>query len=1058
MVPKKRDPAGIGEADAAKDKFVQSKRSMIQVYMVSMILLAIVPTLLMGYLWVSEQYDRFETQSSERRDRYIDTRKKILQQSVASTLDYIDYEKSRVERRTRKNLKSRVDDAYALAGTLNREHAGDTLGLLADALSPIRFNQGAAGYLLVDGQGKLLLGEEIFGHSVSGQGVSDQRAAGIGEYNLRDAIALAKKVGSGFITIQTTKPGETTQSACLLHVRYYPALDLVLAAGEYVEDTQQEVKQSVIARLARAKFNAHTAVPFISDFDGVQLVRPDNPAAVGQKFSEFGDAESGEPLIIEHLQAALSEEGGFIEYQFQDPIGFGVTPAVNFVRGYPEWRWMVGAGFFLKHLEEQIAEERGLLEAKVRGLMQRVGIIVIALVLVAVATARGLARQSSRGFNSFANFFRAASYETDYISEEHLPYSEFSELADSANRMIDERSRYEEALRVSEQRSELALQHSRHFLWDIYLKSGQILFSGDFFGELGYGSEDFDPTRVESIFSICHPDDRQQIIDAMDGSMTESSDLEYRLLDADDNYRWFFSRGGPVEFDDAGLVSRVLGIVTDITDRKEIENELVTARVSAEDANHAKNLFLSSMSHELRTPLNGVLGYAQILLRDEELSKEQRQYLSSISDCGQHLLELINDILELSRIESDNIEVRETNCQLREILQDIDDIIRKKAESKGLDYEVTMDPGLPSALCTDKTKLKQILVNLLANAVKFTGEGSVQMKIGQGVSSEHIQFHIIDSGVGIAQENINDIFEPFKQLRGIDTDGTGLGLTICNRLAHALEGDINVRSDLGSGSRFTLTIPLKSVEAKPVHCVGRFEPVVISPTNKRTTILIADDNEANRKVLAGMLSRLGVETIEAKDGGEVIALLGARPVDAVLMDIHMPVMDGLTATAAIRRDPALLNTVVIAVSASVFDQDIEEMMLAGCDDFIGKPVSADDLVMKLSSHLPINFKTSEPFAQGVVQIEDRASSSLSKSVLYGISKQQLDNMREALGVGDIDTLRLSLESIEKTLRDKQHLSSHEWLVRYHQLLDQFDLEGVSQLLDEINSEQSVVGQ
>ncbi|MCZ6655629.1 MAG: response regulator [Planctomycetota bacterium] len=397
----------------------------------------------------------------------------------------------------------------------------------------------------------------------------------------------------------------------------------------------------------------------------------------------------------------------------------------------------------------------------------------------------------------------------------------------------------------------------------------------------------------------------------------------------------------------------------DISDRKKAEEEIKLARENAEAANRAKSQFLSNMSHELRTPLNGVLGYAQILRRDPTLSKAHRANLGAIESCGEHLLQLINDVLDLSKIEAGRLEIDEAPCDLHRLLQSVFDIVSPRAEAKGLDIELEVSPTVPRAIVTDSTKLKQALVNLLGNSVKFTEQGFVCLAV-RDAGGSILELHVRDTGVGISAEELDNIFDPFKQTElGKASGGTGLGLSISRKLIEAQGGTLTVESTRGEGSCFTIRLPF--VEARDEHFAALVEDSV--DTTRGATlaegqdfcVLVVDDRQANRDILVQLLENTGFKTVEATNGREAIECMMRRKCDLVLMDVRMPVMNGIEAVQYIRNDESLKNSVVIAVTASVFPEFRHTAVEAGFDDCLGKPLRASELFSVIQKHVGVEF-------------------------------------------------------------------------------------------------------
>jgi signal transduction histidine kinase/DNA-binding NarL/FixJ family response regulator len=382
--------------------------------------------------------------------------------------------------------------------------------------------------------------------------------------------------------------------------------------------------------------------------------------------------------------------------------------------------------------------------------------------------------------------------------------------------------------------------------------------------------------------------------------------------------------------------------------------ELTVAKGKAEVANRAKSTFLASMSHELRTPLNAILGYAQILKRERNLSERQIVGLNTIRQSGEHLLTLITDLLDLSKIEVGKFDLYIGVVDLPSFLLGIADIIRVKAEQKGLQFSYQASLDMPQSVSVDEQRLRQILLNLLGNAVKFTDNGQITLRVrsaprenGQAL----VSFDVIDSGVGMQQKELETIFQPFEQVGDLERrfGGTGLGLSISRQLVRLMDSDIQVESQPGKGSRFSFELLLPVVEVDvALRTVARQVSGFAGPVKR---ILIVDDVPANRAMLSDLLQSLGCVTEEAADGRQALERLEAAPPDLVLMDIRMPVMDGLDAIRRIRANPMLKSVPIIANSASATPEDEKDSMVAGASVFLTKPIDQDALLQRMGELL-----------------------------------------------------------------------------------------------------------
>mgnify|MGYP005753258133 CR=1 FL=1 len=403
-------------------------------------------------------------------------------------------------------------------------------------------------------------------------------------------------------------------------------------------------------------------------------------------------------------------------------------------------------------------------------------------------------------------------------------------------------------------------------------------------------------------------------------------------------------------------------VVRDATLRKEAEQHLIEARDAAVAARTAQATFLATMSHELRTPLNAVLGYAQLLELDGSLSPRQRQAVGTIHSSGEHLLAMINDLLDLAKHEAGKLELWAGDVVLRDCLERTADIVRVKAEEAGLHFLVDIAPDVPVSVTADEKRLRQVLLNLLSNAVKFTDHGEVALsvrRVGGGAQTARLRFEVRDTGVGMPQDQLERIFQPFEQTgdKRRRSVGSGLGLAISRQLVQLMGGDIQVWSEPARGTAFSFEIEFPVVEPSDADRLP--DAAITGYEGPRRHILVVDDLEANRRMLRDTLMPLGFEVHEACDGRQALEHIRAQPPDLVVMDLEMPVMDGAEAMAQIRRIETARRLPVIAVSAAVNAQAVS---LGGDGDavaFLPKPLDREHLLRVVALHLGLRWITAQ---------------------------------------------------------------------------------------------------
>jgi len=519
---------------------------------------------------------------------------------------------------------------------------------------------------------------------------------------------------------------------------------------------------------------------------------------------------------------------------------------------------------------------------------------------------------------------------------------------------ISERIKVESALKESEEKFRRIFESFPDLYYQADLEGTIKLVSPSIKRITGYAEDELIGQSVEKVYFDLN-ERKKFSIEIIKNGFVENYELKLvkkngDVADASVNSHLIYNENGKP--------TGVEGTIHDITERKQTEKKLKQAKQQADSANQAKSEFIANMSHEIRTPMNTVIGFSELLF-SLITDKVQKSYLQSISIAGQNLLKLIDDILDLSKIESGKLVLQPEPVSIKSLLSEMQQIFKLDVERKNLKFQIIVSNELPGTLLLDETRLRQILLNLVGNAIKFTDEGFIKVSVTmQNISGDEnkldLKLSVEDSGIGVPEEELEMIFESFKQYDGKRSrkyGGTGLGLTITKRLVEMMNGKILVRRKQEKGSVFEIILRDVNVSKSKVVTEKKQDDVETTTYDfNNARVLVVDDVRLNRRMLREWLVRSNVDVVEAEHGKSALEIVKKKKPDLILMDILMPVMNGYEATRQLKNDPQLQDVPVIAVTATLDKEDIKKINQFGFDGYLVKPIKSSALFQKLSDH------------------------------------------------------------------------------------------------------------
>ncbi|UCV19242.1 cache domain-containing protein [Ferribacterium limneticum] len=921
-------------------RFVANEKSVPRIHLIGSIAMVLFLTVALAAFFTWQNL-------SERRDSFARIEQDVTAQlkgrvtaEMDRSLEYIEFARSRSETALRQSLIQQVDTAFQIAQAIYdrespRRPAAEVKRLIIEALRPVRFYEGRGYYFIDDMNGQFILLPTA--PQLEGKTVLDNKDD-TGHFIMRGLIeAAGKPDGQGFSRYRWYSPDDPKKmSDKLAYVRRFAPYDWLIGTGDYTYKWDQLQQQEALERLRSVRFGATGYIAVIGR-DGRPLISPSNKAQEGLPTESLPAMErAARDLMIDKAMTG----GGFVNYEWPHPQTGKAATKTALVHRVEPWGWVVVATVFNDEFQSALDAEREVYEA---GSDQR-----SLQFLLAVLGALGIALAGSLLFSRWSKRLFANYHEQNLAQQS--------------------------ALQASEQKLATILDSVEAY---IYIKDPdyRYLYANrpvrDLFGKPMaeiVGHEDaafFDQKTADNIRAndrrVLEHGERvaeEEVNTSRDGTVTNAyATVKLPLRDAD------------------GKIYALCGISTDVTARKQNEmeleqyrhhlealvssrtEELAEAKDAAEAASRAKSTFLANMSHEIRTPMNAILGLAHLLRKGASEPKAIDQ-LGKLTDSARHLLGIINNILDFSKIEAGKFALNVADFSPAKVVEQSLGMLAERAAAKGLQLVGEIDPAVPAMVSGDPMRLQQCLLNYLGNAIKFSASGTISVRASLSEDTGDavlLRLAVTDQGVGISAEQCATLFSPFTQADDTTTrrfGGTGLGLAISRQLAHMMDGEVGVDSQLGVGSTFWMTARLPRATSQPARpAPADATPVMpealIAQRFAGARVLLVEDDLICREVALELLSIAGLTVDVAENGEQAVASVKVNDYAVVLMDMQMPVMGGLEATRAIRALPGKATLPVLAMTANAFEEDRHACLLAGMNDHVGKPVDPDVLFVTL---------------------------------------------------------------------------------------------------------------
>lgn len=709
------------------------------------------------------------------------------------------------------------------------------------------------------------------------------------------------------------------------------------------------LQEIVLDSLSRVKYSNNEYI-IINTFEGYALLSKGKlqvPPINIEKSSETNWKE----IFRKELEYAKMRHGGYLSYFWRNKSGVDRTEKISYFSGLEEWEWIIGTGFFKSDIDPIIKQLKDELWRDIITNLIRFLIFLIILNVLAYLTMRFFALKAKSNILLFIHFFKRAAQGMQIIDSKRLAFTEFETLAQAANQMIQERERIKSVLSAEKSR----LRYMIDAIPDlIFFKDTNSKFLG-----CNKAFEKYINKNAEDIIGLSEYDLFQKtdatgyLLSDKQIILTLEPERSTNWIEYSNGQRFLFYTLKTPYFDSDNNLLGIIGISRDITEMEETRQRLILAKEKAEESDRLKTAFLANMSHEIRTPMNAIIGFSDLLAEDDLSQEDKDDFISKIKNAGRSLMTLINDIIDIAKIEAGQLKISEAVCDINLMLSDLlgtFDEMKNVSGKKNITLNLILpESKRPLFILSDPMRLQQIFTNLLSNALKFTEFGTIEF--GYTYDQENISFYVKDSGIGILRSKQKFLFQRFSQLDPSTTrkyGGTGLGLAISKNLVDLLGGTIGMESSPGKGSLFFFSIPHKPAKTQPDIKIAKID--IKSINWKGKTILIAEDMMQNYLLMEALLRQSEVRLLHAFNGQMAVDIVKSEPnINLILMDIQLPIKTGYEALEEILKIRP--DIPVMSYTAFALPHEREKSITAGFVDFIPKPIKAEYLIPMLDKYL-----------------------------------------------------------------------------------------------------------